>query len=278
MLSLSNRPIAFLLPACLFVFGPTNAGAQTPIMSMDVCPITYGSFPMDGPALSCSCPAEAAKADASVWGANPYSSESSICRAAVNAGAIGLTGGQVMVTPQPNVPLFPGVNRNGVRTSNDRGGEGFRIEVTTEAQKPAVHRTDQPVQAPIAETLKAVGNVQVYVSFATASDRIEPSSSPVLSELLATLRNDPKLRVELIGHTDSQGTAPYNLDLSQRRAAAVYGWLVQRGADRARLGSSGRGLLEPIADNATEQGRALNRRVEVRALDRGPVPVSSAKP
>ena len=71
----------------------------------------------------------------------------------------------------------------------------------------------------------------------------------------------------LIGHTDSQGSAPHNLDLSQRRAAAVYLWLIQRGVDSGRLRSDGRGLMEPIADNATEQGRALNRRVEVKATN-----------
>ena len=59
------------------------------------------------------------------------------------------------------------------------------------------------------------------------------------------------LRVDLIGHTDSQGSAPYNLDLSQRRAAAVYLWLIQHGLESSRLRSDGRGLMEPIADNAT---------------------------
>jgi outer membrane protein OmpA-like peptidoglycan-associated protein len=70
-----------------------------------------------------------------------------------------------------------------------------------------------------------------------------------------------------VGHTDSQGSAPYNLDLSQRRAAAVYLWLIQHGIDSGRLRSDGRGLMEPIADNETETGRALNRRVEVKALN-----------
>ena len=61
------------------------------------------------------------------------------------------------------------------------------------------------------------------------------------------------------------GSAPYNLDLSQRRAAAVYLWLIQHGVDSGRLRSDGRGLMEPIADNTSESGRALNRRVEVKS-------------
>jgi outer membrane protein OmpA-like peptidoglycan-associated protein len=89
----------------------------------------------------------------------------------------------------------------------------------------------------------------------------------VLQELLATLQGAPELKVELIGHTDSQGSAPYNLDLSQRRAAGVYLWLIQHGVESGRLRSDGRGLMEPIADNDTDAGRALNRRVEVKAIN-----------
>ena len=109
--------------------------------------------------------------------------------------------------------------------------------------------------------------MQVYVNFATASDRIEGSSAAVLNELLATLRNEPGMKPELVSHTDTQGNANYNLDLSRRRAASVYAWLGQRGVDRERLRSSGRGFLEPIADNDTERGRALNRRVEVKLIN-----------
>jgi hypothetical protein len=78
-------------------------------------------------------------------------------------------------------------------------------------------------------------------------------------ELLATPQADKALGVQLIGHTDAQGSAAYNLDLSQRRAAAVYLWLIQQGMDSGRLRFDGRGLIEPIADNATDQGGALNR-------------------
>jgi outer membrane protein OmpA-like peptidoglycan-associated protein len=124
----------------------------------------------------------------------------------------------------------------------------------------------KPIQAPVAKTLRETGRVQLYANFATDQEKPLPSSEPVLQELLATLQGDGALRVELIGHTDNQGAAQYNLDLSQRRAAAVYLWLIQHGVDSGRLRSDGRGLMEPIADNATEWGRALNRRVEVKAI------------
>ena len=114
----------------------------------------------------------------------------------------------------------------------NRYGEskGFRIVIAAgEPVGPAVDKAGNPVQAPIAETLRETGRVQLYINFATDQDKPLPSSEPVLQELLATIEGDNALRLELIGHTDSQGSAPYNLDLSQRRAAAVYLWLVQHG-------------------------------------------------
>lgn len=154
-------------------------------------------------------------------------------------------------------------------------GMGFRVAAvpgatpvaTAAAPPPAVDQTGKPVQAPIAATLRATGRVQLYINFATDQDKPLPSSEPVLQELLATLQGDPALRLQLVGHTDSQGSAAHNLDLSQRRAAAVFLWLVQRGIDSGRLRSDGRGLMEPIADNATEPGRALNRRVEAKVVN-----------
>jgi outer membrane protein OmpA-like peptidoglycan-associated protein len=253
---------------------PSPAASGSGELTMEICPNRYNSVPMDTPPITCGCSAEAAKRRDTIWGANPYYYGSSICRAAVHAGAIGTQGGQVTVTPAPKVPFFPAVTKNGVESSSSNADNGFRIAVspTTAASPPpppapAVDAAGKPVQAPIAETLKTVGRVQVYINFATGSDRIELSSAAVLGELLTTLRNAPALRIELVGHTDSQGSAPYNFDLSHRRAASVYAWLAQRGVDRERLRSSGRGLLEPIADNDSEQGRALNRRVEVKAVN-----------
>jgi outer membrane protein OmpA-like peptidoglycan-associated protein len=240
-------------------------------MTLDICPSDYGSFPEDAPALTCGCSAEAVK-EGRVFGTNPYFWQSAPCRAAVHAGALGPQGGQIVIAPEAQ-PFFPAVTRNGIEADSYGEGEGFRVTAvpgsmpTATATAPEVDASGKPVQAPIAETLRATGRVQLYINFATDKDKPLPSSEPVLQELLATLQGDPALRVELIGHTDSQGSAPYNLDLSQRRAAAVYLWLIQHGVDSGRMRSDGRGLMEPIADNETETGRALNRRVEVKALN-----------
>jgi outer membrane protein OmpA-like peptidoglycan-associated protein len=73
----------------------------------------------------------------------------------------------------------------------------------------------------------------------------------------------PELKhLSIEGHTDAQGQAERNLDLSQRRANSVKTWLVAHGVDDARLDAKGFGQTKPIADNRTSQGRAQNRRVE----------------
>jgi len=242
----------------------SNAG-----LTLDICPTDYGSFPADAPPLTCGCSAAAVKSG-TVWGANPYYYQSRLCRAALHAGAIGAEGGKIEVKPE-KAAFFPAVSRNGVEARSAREGTGFRVTVVpgaapvAAAPRPAVDPTGKPIQAPIASTLRETGRVQLYINFATDQARPLPSSEPVLQELLATLQGDRALRVALIGHTDNQGSAPYNLDLSQRRAAAVYLWLIQHGVDSGRLRSDGRGLMEPIADNTSDSGRALNRRVEVKA-------------
>jgi outer membrane protein OmpA-like peptidoglycan-associated protein len=101
------------------------------------------------------------------------------------------------------------------------------------------------------------------ILFATDSAAV---SGPAQSDLYAVARNlnqYPNSRVEVIGHTDNTGSAAYNLDLSQRRAESVAGILAAAGVSPGRLIATGRGLSQPVASNATAQGRAQNRRVEI---------------
>lgn len=83
-----------------------------------------------------------------------------------------------------------------------------------------------------------------------------------LNALKATLEAHPTLEIEIRGHTDNQGPAAYNLELSDRRAEAVVQWLIGQGVDARRLSSQGFGAAHPIATNATDAGRSRNRRVE----------------
>lgn len=84
-----------------------------------------------------------------------------------------------------------------------------------------------------------------------------------LRALARNLQQYPNTTVDVVGHTDSQGSAEYNMDLSARRAAAVAGVLLEEGVAPFRVRSFGRGEDQPVATNLTPEGRALNRRVEV---------------
>jgi outer membrane protein OmpA-like peptidoglycan-associated protein len=106
-------------------------------------------------------------------------------------------------------------------------------------------------------------NVPGSVSFATDSSTIAPTLQPTLDKIAGTLQEYPATTITVVGHTDSMGDAQYNMQLSEQRASAVANYLVQRGIDPRRITVQPRGETAPIADNASEAGRAQNRRVEM---------------
>lgn len=107
------------------------------------------------------------------------------------------------------------------------------------------------------------------VNFETNSDRLLPQANRVLDQAAAALRKYPDLVVEVAGHTDAQGDANYNLGLSERRAETVRDYLITNGANPDSLSARGYGETEPVADNGTAEGRAQNRRVELRIIENG---------
>ena len=106
-------------------------------------------------------------------------------------------------------------------------------------------------------------NIPSQVSFDTDSAVIKPSFRGALDSVAQTLTANPELAANVVGHTDSTGNANYNMTLSQKRAQSVASYLTDRGVARNRLAAEGRGQTQPVADNATEAGRAQNRRVEI---------------
>lgn len=101
------------------------------------------------------------------------------------------------------------------------------------------------------------------VTFAFDKFDIQPRFRPVLNRVASTLNHYPSTLVDVTGHADAIGSDAYNQRLSERRASTVSGYLTSRGALPQRLLSEGAGESEPVASNATIQGRAANRRVEI---------------
>ncbi len=119
--------------------------------------------------------------------------------------------------------------------------------------------------AAMMDALQKTGRVAVYgINFDTARATIKPDSDAVLQQVLALLTQHAELKVAIEGHTDNAGAPTFdNKKLSENRAGAVKFWLVGHGIDADRLDTAGFGDTKPLADNATEDGRAKNRRVEL---------------
>ncbi|MCP4385778.1 MAG: DUF2092 domain-containing protein [Hyphomicrobiales bacterium] len=135
----------------------------------------------------------------------------------------------------------------------------------------------------IGDRLTRDGRVAIYgIYFDSDKADLKPESDPVLDAIGQLLADNPDLELAIIGHTDITGPHEHNLDLSKIRANAVVNAIVGRhGIERGRLYPAGAGFLVPIARNNTEEGKALNRRVELvrMAVIRGeevPVPIMRA--
>jgi len=107
-------------------------------------------------------------------------------------------------------------------------------------------------------------NMPNSITFAVDSSTVRPEFGGTLSNLAGVLNQYPQTMIDVIGHTDNTGSTEYNQGLSERRAQAVANQLRDYGVASQRLMILGRGETQPIATNATEAGRAQNRRVEVR--------------
>lgn len=109
-------------------------------------------------------------------------------------------------------------------------------------------------------------NMPSNVTFGVDSSAISPAFQTTLSNVADTLSRYEKSYVDVLGHTDSTGSDAYNQSLSERRAESVANFLANSGVQRARLATRGYGESQPIASNSTEEGRAANRRVEIKIV------------
>ena len=105
------------------------------------------------------------------------------------------------------------------------------------------------------------------IFFETNSHSLLASSTAELNTLTELMQNNPKLKVLIEGHTDNVGNAEHNQILSQQRAEAIVSYLTEKGIEPSRLQAKGYGFSRPIATNDTEEGRALNRRTEIKIIE-----------
>ena len=192
----------------------------------------------------------------------------------------------------PNTPRGVAVNADGCPMDSDSDGDGVVDGMDKCPNTPAgakvdkdgceldgdndgvVDRLDEcPNSAPGVQVdikgCEIKGQIRLPgVNFESNSDRLLPSASSVLNDAAATLKKNPTIKVEVAGHTDSDGAADYNESLSARRATTVRDYLASNGVAMDRMTTRGYGESEPIADNGTREGKAQNRRVVLRVLDR----------
>jgi OmpA-OmpF porin, OOP family len=104
----------------------------------------------------------------------------------------------------------------------------------------------------------------VYFDYDNAA--LTPETIAILEETARVLKENPNISIELEGHTDGKGTGAYNIRLSQRRVQSVHQYLTSEGISESRLRTAAFGKAKPVADDKTEEGRARNRRVEIRII------------
>jgi OmpA-OmpF porin, OOP family len=122
-----------------------------------------------------------------------------------------------------------------------------------------------PTEGDLAAQLDRDCHVAVYgIEFDFDKSTMRADSEPALQKVLAILNARPDLKLEIQGHTDNVGSNNYNQKLSETRAASVVAWLTRKGIAPGRLTPHGYGITQPIADNGSDEGRAPNRRVELK--------------
>lgn len=116
------------------------------------------------------------------------------------------------------------------------------------------------------EQLNSGQSLTLYINFETGKSTIKSESQPIVDEIYKMMKDNPSLKILIEGHTDNVGNKASNQTLSEQRAASVKTALVNKGIAADRINTVGYGQDKPIADNSTDEGRAKNRRVEIKKM------------
>ncbi len=199
---------------------------------------------------------------------NPYTGEQQVSNTAKGAGigaasgaALGAIGGAIAGKPGMGAAIGAGVGTvvgTGIGAYMDRQEATIRQQLAGTGVQVMREGNDLRLIMP--------GNI----TFATDSADISPQFYSTLNAVATVLKEFPETLIQVTGHTDSTGSAEYNLQLSQKRAQSVAQYLVAQGVAPNRVVARGLGESMPIASNDTPEGRAQNRRVEIRIHPTGP--------
>lgn len=188
---------------------------------------------------------------------------------------IGCFNKQRSITKIPNKSKLifndPYVHLDNISLTRSTGEPLFDVQTTTPSpDTPALSLwpdTMEITRSFTAHPTDSTAFILDNISFLLGSADLTAESDPHLDSLVAFLIAFPHKSVEVFGHTDSTGNDKDNLTLSEKRAKAIVDYLVSMGVAEKRLRHEGRGSRHPIATNGTEEGRALNRRVEIRFFE-----------
>jgi OmpA-OmpF porin, OOP family len=167
---------------------------------------------------------------------------------------------------QDRCPDQPGTAENLGCPDADRDGDGLVDRLDRCPDQPGPAPDGCPKKYTLVEVKKDRIVIKQQVHFKTAKWAILPDSFALLDQVVQVLRDYPKMRVSVEGHTDSVGGELANMKLSQARAASVRTWIIGKGIAADRLEAVGYGTTKPIASNKTEKGRSQNRRTEFRII------------
>ena len=160
-------------------------------------------------------------------------------------------------------PSVAGVARYQGCPIPDADSDGVNDEEDKCSSLPGI-RENQGCPVVKEEVVKKINVAAKHIFFATGSAKLLSKSFSSLNEVVALLKNDVDLKLEIGGHTDNTGSEKVNQPLSENRAKAVIKYLESKGIDESRMQSAGYGSSHPIGDNKTARGRTLNRRVELK--------------